>query len=81
MKYLTILGRPIQFLDYIFFRNFIFVQVTGGRISKSRLGRRLGFDLKQCLIDTIGHFSNNETRIMIYNFNLRGLILRKLKKK
>ena len=51
VKYLTILGRPIQFLDYIFFRNFIFVQVTGGRISKSRLGRRLGFDLKKCLFD------------------------------
>ena len=60
-----------------FFIKFIFVQVTG-RIGESRLGRRLGFDLKQCLFDIIGRFSNNEARIMIYNFNLRGLILKKL---
>ena len=44
------------------------------------LGGRLGFDLKQGLFDIIGRFSNNETRIMIYNFKLRGLILKKLKK-
>ena len=55
------------------------VQVTG-RIGKSRLGLRLGFDLKQCFIDFIDSFSNNETRIMINNFNLRGLILMKLEK-
>ena len=64
-------------MAYIFFINFIFVQATR-RIVKLSLGRRLGFDLKQCLIDIIGRFWNNETRIMIYNFNFRGLILKKL---
>ena len=67
MKTYTFLGL------YFFFRNFIFVQVTG-RIGKSRLGGRLGFDLKQCLFDIIDSVSNNETRIIINNFNLRGLI-------
>ena len=59
MKICTFLG--LYFFSEISFQ----VQFTG-RIGKSWLGRRLGFDLKQCLFDIIDRFPNNETRIMIH---------------
>ena len=51
MKYFTNLWTPIQFLDSIFFRKIILIKVTG-RKGNSRLGRRFGFDLKECVFDT-----------------------------
>ena len=71
--------KTCTFLALYFFQKFHF-KFKSQDVDKSRLGRRLGFDLRQCLFDIIDRFPNNETRIMIDNFNLRGLILMKLEK-